>query len=208
MAQYEEGLQHIYPFYYPGDEDPSTTSSPAAGLPGSQPPSGQYACPDNPDEHLQVRVTTVKIDGKEWRVQVHRDIAERVEDLFEMANSPNRDREGEDMLSAGGFRSCQRQLELRTENCGFTTEYEIWERSAGDCKPHPIAKPGKSNHQAGKAIDVYYLNSAGVYAGRLGRRNSWAFRWLCQNAIGRGLNNLNSEPWHWDTGSIERNGHC
>lgn len=95
------------------------------------------------------------------------------------------------MLSGGGFRDPQRQIELRKVNCG-TTDFEIFDMPADQCSP-PTARPGQSQHELGLAIDF-------TNAGRLITSNADpAFIWLAEHAATFGLFNLAAEPWHWST---------
>jgi zinc D-Ala-D-Ala carboxypeptidase len=89
-------------------------------------------------------------------------------------------------LSGGGFRTKQRQVELRTINgCP-----DIWTAAASSCKV-PTAIPGRSLHELGLAIDM----TSG--AKTISDRKSPAFKWLAANAGRYGFVNLPSEPWHW-----------
>ena len=119
------------------------------------------------------------------RIQVHESIANKVHDLLVHAA---RDGIG---LSGGGYRSAASQIALRRAHCG-TSEWAIWQKPSYQCRP-PTARPGKSMHELGLAIDFRH-NGRGVTS-----RNSEAFRWLARNAATYGLKNLPSEPWHWST---------
>ncbi|MBP9827456.1 M15 family metallopeptidase, partial [Candidatus Saccharibacteria bacterium] len=90
-----------------------------------------------------------------------------------------------------GYRSYQRQVELRRSNCG-PTDYDIYQKPSGQCTPD-TAKPGYSNHESGEAIDIT-INGSTIKS-----RSSEAFQWLSANAGRFGLKNLPSEPWHWST---------
>jgi D-alanyl-D-alanine carboxypeptidase len=88
-------------------------------------------------------------------------------------------------LSGGGFRTKQRQIELRKINgCP-----NVWTAPASSCRV-PTAIPGRSLHELGLAVDV----SSG---GRTIAADSAAFRWLVANARRYGFVNLPSEAWHW-----------
>lgn len=70
-----------------------------------------------------------------------------------------------------GFRTFERQAEL----------YRAWRRGAG----HRAARPGHSNHQAGRALDLDL--ATGTYA------------WLQANARRHGFHRtVRGEPWHWE----------
>ena len=118
-------------------------------------------------------------------ILVHESIANKVQDLLEHAA-----RDGI-RLTGGGYRSAASQIALRRAHCG-TSEWAIWHRPSYQCRP-PTARPGRSMHERGLAIDFRH-NGRSVTS-----RNSTAFRWLAANAATYGLYNLPSEPWHWST---------
>ncbi len=118
-------------------------------------------------------------------IQVHESIANKVQDLLEHAA-----RDGL-RLTGGGYRSAASQIALRRAHCG-TSEWAIWKKPSYQCRP-PTARPGRSMHERGLAIDFRH-NGRSVTS-----RNSTAFRWLAANAATYGLYNLPSEPWHWST---------
>jgi hypothetical protein len=91
-------------------------------------------------------------------------------------------------LKGSGYRSRDRQMELRRMHCG-PTHFDIWERRPSHCRP-PTVPPGRSMHERGLAIDF-------TQQGRALTRESSGFRWLMRNAGLFGLKNLPSEPWHW-----------
>ncbi len=118
-------------------------------------------------------------------IQVHEAIANKVQDLLEHAA-----RDGI-RLTGGGYRSAASQIALRRAHCG-TSQWAIYQKPSYQCRP-PTARPGRSMHERGLAIDFRH-NGRGVTS-----RNSTAFRWLAANAATYGLYNLPSEPWHWST---------
>ena len=118
-------------------------------------------------------------------IQVHESIASKVQDLLEHAA-----RDGI-RLTGGGYRSANSQIALRRAHCG-TSQWAIYQKPSYQCRP-PTARPGKSMHELGLAIDFRH-NGRSVNS-----RNSTAFRWLKENAGTYGLKNLPSEPWHWST---------
>ena len=92
-------------------------------------------------------------------------------------------------LGGGGYRSASRQIALRKAHCG-TSEYAVWQMPASRCRP-PTARPGRSDHETGRAIDF-------TYNGRIiSSRSSAVFRALQNIAPRFGFVNLRSEPWHW-----------
>jgi hypothetical protein len=94
-------------------------------------------------------------------------------------------------ICGSGWRSPQRQIELRQQHCGTST-YAVYEMPSSLCNP-PTARPGSSMHERGLAID-FTCNGGGAII----RGNScWNF--LAGNANAFGLYNLPSEPWHWST---------
>ena len=92
-------------------------------------------------------------------------------------------------LGGWGYRTAQEQINLRRAHCGTSYE-DIWEKPSSRCRP-PTARPGRSNHERGLAIDL-------TNNGRLiTSRNSSVFQALQRLAPSFGLKNLPSEPWHW-----------
>lgn len=88
-------------------------------------------------------------------------------------------------ISGGGFRTTQRQIELRTINgCP-----DVWTAPSSSCRV-PTAIPGRSLHEIGLAIDI----SSG---GKTISSNTAAFKWLKVHAKEYGLINLPAEAWHW-----------
>jgi zinc D-Ala-D-Ala carboxypeptidase len=88
-------------------------------------------------------------------------------------------------MSGGGFRTKERQIQLRTIN-GCPNVYTA---PASSCRV-PTAIPGRSLHELGLAVDI----TAG---GKTISANTPAFRWLKAHAAAYGYINLPSEPWHW-----------
>ena len=118
-------------------------------------------------------------------ITVHANIADDVDALLTAAKADGVN------LSGWGYRSTERQIELRRANCG-PTYYDIWVRPASTCSP-PTAVPGRSLHEQGRAIDF-------THDGRtITSRSNAGFQWLAANAASYGLFNLPSEPWHWST---------
>lgn len=93
-------------------------------------------------------------------------------------------------MSGGGYRDPAGQIAVRKNNCG-TSNYAIYEMPSSSCSP-PTAKPGRSMHEQGLAIDF-------TQNGRTLTRSSSAFAWLKANAGSYGFKNLPSEAWHWST---------
>jgi D-alanyl-D-alanine carboxypeptidase len=88
-------------------------------------------------------------------------------------------------ISGGGFRTKQRQIELRTINgCP-----DVWTAPASSCRV-PTAIPGRSLHEIGMAVDI-------TSGGRSLTSTSPAFKWLKIHADEYGFVNLPSEAWHW-----------
>jgi D-alanyl-D-alanine carboxypeptidase len=88
-------------------------------------------------------------------------------------------------LSGGGFRTKERQIELRKINgCP-----DVWTAPASSCRV-PTAIPGRSLHEIGLAVDV-------TSGGKTLTAKSPAFKWMVANAAEYGFVNLPSEPWHW-----------
>ena len=125
-----------------------------------------------PDEIVNVR-----------GIEIHYTLADQLLALINHAEA--------DGIILGGFgwRSTERQIELRMQNCG-TTDYLIFDAPSEECWP-PTARPATSNHEAGRAVD-FTANGAAIT-----NRDSAGFQWLAQHASTYGFYNLWSEPWHW-----------
>ncbi|MEM9656162.1 MAG: D-alanyl-D-alanine carboxypeptidase family protein, partial [Actinomycetota bacterium] len=118
-------------------------------------------------------------------IEVHVDIVEDIRQLLADAAADGVE------LAGGGYRDSAGQIRARRANCG-TSNYAIYEMPSSQCSP-PTARPGRSMHEQGKAIDF-------TYNGQLIRSRSGAgWNWLVANAAKYGLFNLPSEPWHWST---------
>lgn len=94
-------------------------------------------------------------------------------------------------LGGGGYRSSDSQVAVRRSNCG-TSDYAIWEMPSYQCRP-PTARPGRSQHEQGLAIDFNYQGSI------IRSRSSAVFQAMNELADDYGFYNLPSEPWHWST---------
>ena len=158
----------------PGQAPPEP--APPEGAPADAPPpeggtSGWFGDPPPPPDIVRVRgfrVATV--------------LAPRLAALLAAADVDGIS------LKGSGYRSRDRQIELRRKHCG-PTHFDIWERRSSQFRP-PTATPGRSMHERGLAIDF-------TQHGRALTRESSGFRWLMQNAARFGLKNMPSEPWHW-----------
>lgn len=116
-------------------------------------------------------------------IRIHPALAPRLNALLEHAHADGVP------LGGWGHRSTQSQIELRRKHCGPTPE-DIYLRPAAQCSP-PTAKPGKSMHERGLAVDFHL-------AGRsIATRSSPGYLWLAEHAATYGFYNLPSEPWHW-----------
>ena len=114
-------------------------------------------------------------------IVVHNSIARQLEDLLAAAEADGL------TLTGAGYRSHQRQIELRRAHCG-ATDYAIYEMPSSQCSP-PTARPGSSMHEQGLAIDFADCAS----------HSTPCWQWLAANAGSYALYNLPSEPWHWST---------
>jgi LAS superfamily LD-carboxypeptidase LdcB len=116
-------------------------------------------------------------------IEVHVDIVDDIRRLLIDAAADGID------LAGGGYRDPAAQIRVRQNNCG-TSYYAVYEMPSSQCRP-PTARPGRSQHEQGKAIDF-------TYNGRLiTSRSGPGWEWLKANAAQYGLYNLPSEPWHW-----------
>jgi hypothetical protein len=112
-----------------------------------------------------IKLAVVEVDGVLVEVATARA-------FLAMRDAANED--GVYLQAWSGFRSNEKQAQL----------YEDWKAGVGN----PAAKPGYSNHQSGRAIDI---NLLGV------PRETYA--WLTKNAARYGFRRtVPSEPWHWE----------
>lgn len=114
-------------------------------------------------------------------IRVHRLIAADVAELVAAARA-----EGV-RLDGWGHRDALRQIELRRAHCGGSYAL-VFDAPAASCRP-PTARPGRSMHERGLAVDFASCST----------RSNPCYRWLAANAARYGLFNLPSEPWHWST---------
>jgi peptidoglycan hydrolase CwlO-like protein len=94
-------------------------------------------------------------------------------------------------ICGSGYRDPQRQIELRAAHCG-PSDYAIYQMPSGQCSP-PTARPGRSQHEIGLAIDFTCNGGGSIVRGG----SCWNF--LSAHANDHGLYNLPSEIWHWST---------
>jgi zinc D-Ala-D-Ala carboxypeptidase len=114
-----------------------------------------------------------------YGVTVHQSVAFAFKRMLEDAKADGI------VLSGGGFRTKERQIELRKINgCP-----DIWTAPASSCRV-PTAIPGRSLHELGLAVDM-------TYGGKSVAARTPAFTWLVANAAKYGYVNLPSEAWHW-----------
>lgn len=118
-------------------------------------------------------------------IRVSRSIAPQITSLLNAAQKDGVD------LGGWGYRSNERQIELRRRHCG-TTHYDIYDKPSSRCHP-PTARPGRSMHERGLAVDFTYRGAP------IRNHGSPGYQWLARNASRYGLFNLPSEPWHWST---------
>lgn len=132
------------------------------------------------DVVTQVRPTfTIKDTMTVYGTTVHRSVAYAYKRMVDDARADGI------ALAGGGFRTKERQIELRTINgCP-----DIWTAPASSCRI-PTAIPGRSLHEIGLAVDV-------TSGGRSLTRKSKAFAWMTAHAGEYGFVNLPSEAWHW-----------
>ncbi len=116
-------------------------------------------------------------------IRVHQSISQNLANLLSAAAADGI------LLGGGGYRSSASQIALRRAHCG-SSDYDIYQKPSHQCSP-PTARPGRSNHERGLAID-FTSNGRAITS-----RNTSAFQWLSANAARYGFYNLPSEPWHW-----------
>ena len=160
-----------------------TPDIPAGGAVGAD--TSAIPCPPGTsDAGVKTKYGPNKVPQHQLRVCNVQGITVNVSIATNVNNLLNAARASGVSLGGWGFRTYERQVELRTENgCPDLTS------SASTCDT-PTAVPGKSNHENGEAIDFTQGGST------IGRGSS-GFKWLQSNAATYGLKNLPSEAWHW-----------
>ncbi|NTX08229.1 D-alanyl-D-alanine carboxypeptidase family protein [Myxococcus sp. CA051A] len=115
------------------------------------------------------KVKAAKLVRVEGGHRLHRDTATALE---RMATEATKD--GLVLRVTSGYRSLREQRWL----------YEEYRRGRGN----KAARPGRSNHQRGLAVDLV-----------IGQRTSKRYLWLEANACRFGFRRtVPSEPWHWE----------
>jgi D-alanyl-D-alanine carboxypeptidase len=145
----------------------------AAGL------AGQAAAVSR-DVVTQIRAGfTVADTTTVYGITVHKNVAYAFKRMLDDAKAAGI------VLSGGGFRTKERQIELRKINgCP-----DIWTAPASSCRV-PTAIPGRSLHEIGLAVDI-------TSGGRSLTAKSPGFTWLAAHADEYGFVNFPVEPWHW-----------
>ncbi len=148
-------------------------------------PSGvSSACPGG-----MITINTVNQNG----LLACKDIAENFKNMVAAAKKDGI------ILTAYGGRTMESQIALRKKNCGGSSQYNVYEKPSGQCKP-PTARPGKSMHQLGLAFDIGENGKTICYPNKSSickNKGDKAFLWLEKNAGTYKLFNLPSEAWHW-----------
>jgi zinc D-Ala-D-Ala carboxypeptidase len=126
-------------------------------------------------------ITVVEVGG----IKVNASIASQLARLLSAANSAGIH------LGGGGYRSSSGQIAVRRANCG-SSRYAIYSMPPSRCRP-PAARPGKSMHELGLAID--FTCDGALIQSHANR----CFQWLQAHAASYGLQNYWREPWHWST---------
>ena len=116
-------------------------------------------------------------------INVHESIAIDLDRLLNAARADGIN------LGGWGYRSSDKQVDLRRLHCG-SSDYEIWDMPAFACSP-PTARPGRSMHERGLAVDFTYNGAS------MTMQSNPGFQWLDAHAREYGFVNLPSEPWHW-----------
>jgi hypothetical protein len=161
--QYQQAWLATYAELFAGPSAPSDPPSPCPTSLGLDSTSGEMAT----------------VEG----ITVDAHLAPQLEQLIHDAHAAGYE------LTGSGYRSHERQIELRRQHCG-TSHYAIYEMPSSQCSP-PTARPGSSMHEQGLAID-FSCDGALIES-----RVSACFTWLGDHAPAVGLHNLPSEPWHW-----------
>jgi hypothetical protein len=109
--------------------------------------TGPPCPPESPDipPGTDVEASLTNVRG----ITVHTSIAAQLDAMIAAAAGDGV------QLSGSGYRSHERQIELRRLHCG-TSDYAIYEMPSSQCSP-PTARPGSSMHEQGLAVDFRQL---------------------------------------------------
>lgn len=112
-------------------------------------------------------------------IRVHKDIADDLELILAAAESD------QIVFTGHGYRSNDRQIEIRKSNCG-TSLYAIYEMPSSECRT-PTARPGVDTHQKGMQLTFWLTGRS------LKRMEMATFGWLrTQESSDLSLNSLRS----------------
>jgi D-alanyl-D-alanine carboxypeptidase len=155
------------------------TKQAIAVLPAAATLAGQAATLSR-DMVNQVRPAFKVVDTTQvYGVTVHRNVAFAFKNMVDAAKADGV------AISGGGFRTKERQIELRKINgCP-----DIYTAPSSSCRV-PTAIPGRSLHELGLAVDI-------TSGGKTLTRSTKAFKWLAVHAKEYGFVNLPAEAWHW-----------
>lgn len=164
----------------PGQAPPANPANPANPATAAVTASTPTAAPP-PTRVVQITpVDTTWVGG----IEVATSIASQLAQLLAAAKASGL------VLTGSGYRNIYDQITIRKQYCG-TTDYDIWDRPSWECSP-PVARPGRSNHEKGVAVDF-----TGPDGDLVRTHDSPTYQWLAANAARFGFFNLPSEPWHW-----------
>ena len=161
----------------PTDPDADTSNIPCPNEPGITPDKVYQTYGPGQVPANKIMVCFVEADGAPISINVS--LASNLNKLVKDARAAGIN------FGGGGFRSYERQVELR----GINGCPDIFTAPASSCRT-PTAIPGTSNHEKGLAID-FTTGGSTISSGSSG------FNWLVANASKYGLKNLPSESWHW-----------
>lgn len=158
-----------------------TGAAPGAGGGETAPFNATPRPATSPDGPIQIVDIPATASG---HITVNLTIAGNVTAMFQAAQTAGI------TFGGGGYRDPQAQIAVRKANgCP-----DIYNSPATACHP-PTARPGKSMHERGLAMDL----TCNGEKHSIGSHSSPCWIWLNNNAARFGLQNLPSEPWHWST---------
>ncbi|MDQ3158522.1 MAG: M15 family metallopeptidase [bacterium] len=133
--------------------------------------------------------TTFYVDGADGNAIVNSRVSGAWLALFEAAKA-----DGLTLAAVSSYRTYAHQDALCNDDAGC---------SSGTY--NAVAKPGRSNHQAGHAVDLDDASFGGAGPGSTTCANkqttdSRTYKWMELNAKKFGIGQLANESWHWDAG--------
>ncbi len=161
-------------------------SSIGVGIKGTSTSTTQIPGTVVPKPRIVVGTCTEGLETVQGVYQMCKSVSGKMKELLAAAAA-----DGLTLTLSSTYRSPEKQIALRKQNCG-STDYDIYQKRSSLCKP-PTALPGTSNHEKGVAVDF-----AGIPKDSCNEKCAW----LQKNAGRFNFFNdysITKEYWHWSS---------